>query len=60
MKTMQYAWNLLGLWVNRKIGTRTFCMAMWQRPMAVCGKGGSYHVDPFDPNVPVAAKQLDN
>lgn len=49
---MQYAWTLLGLLANRKIHFQTFCMAMRERPMAVCGKGGAYHVDPFDPHVP--------
>ncbi len=54
---MQYAWNLLGLWVNRKIDFQTVGMAMRKRPMAVCGKGGAYHVDPFDLNVPVEKDQ---
>ncbi len=57
MKSMQYAWNLLGLWVNRKIDLQTVCMAMRKRPMAVCGKGGAHHIDPFDPNVPVEKDQ---
>lgn len=52
MRTMQYAWNLLSLWVSRKIGWPTVWMAMRRRPMAVFGKGGAYHVDPFDPIVP--------
>jgi len=35
----------------------TVCMAIRKQPMAVCGKGGAYHVDPFDPNVPMEEDQ---
>jgi hypothetical protein len=54
---MQYALNLLSLWVNRKIDLRTVRMAIATRPIAVCGRGGSYQVDPVDPNVPATEGQ---
>lgn len=53
--TVQYAWNLLCLWVKQKISWQTLCWAYRARPIAVCGRGGSYHVDPFDPNTPMHA-----
>lgn len=48
---MRYAVNLLSLWIGRKIDWRTVGMAMRERPMAVCGTGGAYHVATLDPNV---------
>ena len=45
MKTM-YTWNLLMLWLTRKITWATVIYAMKSRPIAVAGRGGSFHVDP--------------
>jgi hypothetical protein len=43
---VQYTWNLLVLWVTRKIDWKTLCWAHGEKPIAVCGRGGSYCVDP--------------
>ena len=45
-----YIFNVVPLWCARKIDFRTVVHALKKRPMAVAGKGGSYHVDPIDPN----------
>lgn len=43
---LQYSWNLLVLWASRKISWETLSWAFRDRPVAVCGRGGSYCVDP--------------
>lgn len=45
-----YVLNVLSLWYARKIDFRTVVHALKNRPIAVAGRGGSYHVDPIDPN----------
>lgn len=45
-----YALNVLKLWCAGKIDFRTVVHALRNRPIAVAGRGGSYHVDPIDPN----------
>ena len=47
---LHYISNALGLLVRRQITLRTFWYALRERPMAVAGIKGSYHVDPQDPN----------
>ena len=47
---LQYFSNALGLLVRRQITLSTFWYALRERPMAVAGIKGSYHVDPQDPN----------
>lgn len=46
----EYTFNVLSLWCTRKIDLRTVLYALKNRPSAVAGRGGSYHVDPIDPN----------
>ena len=48
--SFQYFSNVLALLVLREITLRTFVYALRERPMAVAGIKGSYHVDPQDPN----------
>jgi hypothetical protein len=43
-----YTWNLLCLWMAKKINWATVVYAMKSRPIAVAGPAGSYHVDPQD------------
>lgn len=43
-----YLWNLLTLWVAGKIDWHSVVYALRERPIAVAGRGGSYHVDPVD------------
>ncbi len=45
-----YVFNVLSLWCTRKINMRTVVHALRYRPIAVAGRGGSYHLDPIDPN----------
>lgn len=45
-----YIINVLQLWYTRRIDFRTAVYAMRERPIAVAGREGSYHVDPIDPN----------
>ncbi len=45
-----YVFNVLRLWVSRKIDAPTVVFALRERPAAIAGRGGSYHVDPIDPN----------
>lgn len=45
-----YVLNVLSLWYARKIDFRTVVHALKNRPIAVAGRGGSYHVDPIDFN----------
>lgn len=45
-----YVLNLLTLWCASKIDFHTVVHALKNRPIAVAGRGGSYHVDPIDPN----------
>ena len=45
-----YVLNVLSLWCARKIDFRTVVHALKKRPMAVAGRGGSYHIDPIDLN----------
>ena len=47
---LHYISNGLGLLVRRQITLRTFWYALRERPMAVAGIKGSYHVEPQDPN----------
>lgn len=49
-KQALYVLNVLSLWCARKIDLRTVVHALKKRPMAVAGRGGSYHVDPIDLN----------
>ena len=42
--------NVLSLWCARKIDFHTVVHALKNRPIAVAGRGGSYQVDPIDPN----------
>ncbi len=46
-----YLWNLLGLLATRKITLQTAIYAIRVRLVAVAGRGGSFHVDPHDPNL---------
>lgn len=46
-----YFWNLLGLLWTRKITLATAVYAVRVRPVAVAGRGGSFQVDPHDPNL---------
>ncbi|WP_157055989.1 hypothetical protein [Candidatus Burkholderia verschuerenii] len=43
---MRYAWAAFTLLATRCISARTFFKALREKPIAVCGKGGSYVVDP--------------
>lgn len=45
-----YTVNVLRLWFTQKIDFRTLTFALRERPDAIAGKGGSYHVGPHDPN----------
>lgn len=49
---MRYLFNVISLWIARKIDGRTLLFALLHRPSAVAGRLGAYHVDPFDPNLP--------
>ena len=49
-KQPMYVLNVLSLWCARKIDFHTVVHALKNRPIAVAGRGGSYHVDPIDPN----------
>lgn len=42
-----YFFNLMKLFLARKINFQTVKWAMKERPIAVCGRGGSYEVDPM-------------
>lgn len=49
MLTLRYALNLLPLVLARRVWVRTALKALREHPIAVCGRGGSYVVDPtFD------------
>ena len=50
IRTPMYLLNVMTLWCTRKINMRTVVHALRNRPSAVAGRGGSYHVDPLDPN----------
>lgn len=44
-----YFYNALSLLIHRNIGFRNFLYCLKVRPIAVCGRGGSFIVDPdFD------------
>lgn len=45
-----YVFNAFSLWLARKIDLQTLLHALRNRPAAVAGRGGSYHIDPIDPN----------
>ena len=45
-KDIQYAWRLFALFLSGDIGWTIVRMALKERPIAVCGRGGSYQVDP--------------
>ena len=47
---MFHVLNVLSLWCARKIDFHTVVHALKNRPIAVAGRGGSYQVDPIDPN----------
>lgn len=49
-KQSVYVFNVLSIWFARKIDIRTVIYAVRNRPSAVAGRGGLYHVDPIDPN----------
>lgn len=46
-----YTLNSLTLWVTKKISWPTVVYAWKQRPVAVAGYAGSYHVGPCDLNI---------
>ncbi len=46
MHSGRYVWNVVSLWLTRKISLRTVVHAVQSRPVAVAGLGGSYIVDP--------------
>ncbi len=46
MLTLRYALNLLPLVLARKVWVRTAWRALREHPIAVCGRDGSYIVDP--------------
>ena len=48
---MLYTLNLLRLVIAGEITLRTFNYAFKSKPIAVCGKHGSYQVDPHDLNL---------
>ena len=48
--TAMYTMNVLSLWLSGKVDFRTVIHALRHRPSGVAGRGGSYHVDPIDPN----------
>lgn len=44
--SFRYGWNLLWLWISGRLRLRVVLWAVRTRPRAVCGKGGSFAVDP--------------
>ncbi len=44
--SFSYFLRAVSLWLGRKIRTRTLLKALRERPIAVCGRAGSYIVDP--------------
>jgi hypothetical protein len=46
--TLQYAFNAHTLWWSGSISFQTLRRALREHPIAVCGQGGSYQVDPDD------------
>jgi len=41
-----YFYRLLSLWGSGKISFHTVRRAIRERPLAVCGKGGAFVIDP--------------
>lgn len=50
MYALKYTLNVLTLWCKRKIDFPIVVYALKKRPIAVAGRGGSYHVAPHDLN----------
>ncbi|RZU28966.1 hypothetical protein BDD14_6552 [Edaphobacter modestus] len=48
---MSYCMTAFALWLRRRISFRTMCWALRERPLAVCGRGGSFQVDPVELNL---------